>query len=52
MKDKRKPPFPVRTSDEVKSWLQEKAKRNDRSVNYVINRILENAKQREEENLL
>jgi predicted HicB family RNase H-like nuclease len=52
MKDKRKAPFPIRPSDEVMEWLQQKAKRNERSVNYVVNRILEAAKTKEEGGLI
>lgn len=51
-KEKRKPPFPIRPSQELMAWLQEKAVRNERSVNFVVNRLLEAAKQRDEEKMV
>jgi len=50
--EKRRPPFPIRPSPEVMEWLQEKAARNERSVNFVVNRLLEAAKQRDEEKMV
>ena len=33
-------PFGLRMPEEVQDWVKKKAKREDRSQNYVINRIL------------
>ncbi|WP_156899721.1 DNA-binding protein [Marinobacterium litorale] len=52
MSKQRMKPFPIRPSTDVMEWLREKAKRNERPVNYVVNRILENAKRRDEEGLV
>jgi len=52
MKEKREAPFPIRPTPEVMAWLRAKAQRNDRSVNFVVNRLLETAKQREEERIV
>jgi hypothetical protein len=51
-KDTRKAPFPIRPSAEVMAWLQEKALKNERSVNFVVNRLLETAKQKDEGKLI
>lgn len=51
-KDTRKAPFPIRPSVEVMAWLQEKAVKNERSVNFVVNRLLETAKQKDEGKLI
>ncbi len=36
-------PFGLRMPEEVQNWIKMKAKREDRSQNYVINRILAKA---------
>lgn len=36
-------PFGLRMPEEVQTWLKMKAKREDRSQNYVINQILKKA---------
>lgn len=36
-------PFGLRMPEEVQNWIKLKAKREDRSQNYVINRILAKA---------
>jgi len=51
MKDTRKS-YTLRTSDEVMKWLKEKAKKNERSLNFVLGKVLESAKRREEEELI
>lgn len=33
-------PFGLRMPEEIQNWIKMKAKREDRSQNYVINRIL------------
>jgi len=52
MEDKRKTPFSLRTSDDVMEWLKAKADKNERSLNYVITKLLETAKRREEEGMV
>lgn len=49
MKTERKAPFPIRVSDETMDWLQKKAKTSKRSVNYIVNRILESEVEKEKE---
>lgn len=36
-------PFGLRMPEEVQNWIKKKAERDDRSQNYVINRILSKA---------
>lgn len=36
-------PFGLRMPEEVQDWIKRKAKREDRSQNYVINQILAKA---------
>ena len=48
MRNKRKS-FTLRISVEAMEWLKEKAKKNQRPLNFVISKILESAKRKEEE---
>lgn len=43
MKKEQTPPFGLRLPPELKMWVKMKAKREDRSMNYIINRILTEA---------
>lgn len=36
-------PFGLRMDEELQDWIRRKAKREDRSMNYIINRILTEA---------
>lgn len=36
-------PFGLRMDEELQDWIRRKAKREDRSMNYIINRILKEA---------
>lgn len=40
-------PYPVRLEPELKEWVKQKAKENDRSVNAEINRTVRKAKEAE-----
>ena len=40
--------YPLRMSESLKTWLRGRAKRNDRSINAELNRILKSAKEQEE----
>ncbi len=33
-------PYPLRMADDVKAWIKQRAKRNDRTVHAELNRIL------------
>jgi len=48
MSDKRRSPFPLRLDEELERWAKEQAKKDDRSVNGFINRLLRQAKQSQE----
>ena len=37
-------PISVRLSDENREWLERKAAEDDRSLNYMINKIIETAR--------
>lgn len=41
-------PYPLRMADELKTWIQQRAKSNDRSVNAELNRLIKQAKEAEE----
>lgn len=41
-------PFGLRMPEEVQDWIKRKAKREDRSQNYVINQILAKAMEAED----
>ena len=38
------PPIPVRLTDENRAWIQERACAEDRSLNYTINKTVEEAR--------
>lgn len=40
-------PLQVRIPDSVRNWLKSQARAEDRSINYVLNRLLEQAQKRE-----
>lgn len=40
-------PLQVRIPDSVRHWLKAQARSEDRSMNWVINRVLEQAQKRE-----
>ena len=42
-------PYPVRLEPELKEWVKQKAKENDRSVNAEINRTVRKAKEAEDQ---
>ena len=42
-------PYPVRLDPELKEWVKQKAKDNDRSVNAEINRTVRQAKEAEDQ---
>ena len=39
-----KTPYPLRMDDDLKAWVQQRAKQNDRSLNAELNRILRQQK--------
>ena len=41
-------PYPLRMADELRAWINARAKRNDRSVNAELNRLIKQAKEAEE----
>ncbi|UOG91795.1 MAG: Arc family DNA-binding protein [Candidatus Thiothrix sulfatifontis] len=41
-------PYPLRMADDVKTWLQQRAKANDRTVHAEIIRILKEAREEEQ----
>lgn len=45
------PPVGVRMRPEHKNWLKEKAEEQDRSMNYVVLRIIEEAMERDGKNI-
>lgn len=40
-------PMQVRIPDTVRNWLKAQARAEERSVNYILNRLLEQAQKRE-----
>ena len=48
MATRQKVSFPLRLEDEVERWVIEKAKREERSRNWMINRILKEEMLREQ----
>lgn len=41
-------PYSLRLSEDLKRWVQQRAKRNDRSMNAEMNRLLRQVKEAEE----
>ena len=46
--DRKKTPYPLRMTDEVKEWITKRAKDNDRTVHAELSRILREVKEAEE----
>jgi|GEM_PF-2863155 len=42
-------PYPIRFTDGVGEWVREQAKAQDRSINYVVNKMLEQIKEASEQ---
>ena len=42
-------PYPVRLEPELKEWVKQNAKENDRSINAEINRAIRKAKEAEDQ---
>jgi len=40
-------PMQVRVPDSIRNWLKSQARAEERSMNYVLNRVLEQAQKRE-----
>ena len=47
--DRKKTPYPLRMTDEVKEWITKRAKDNDRTVHAELSRILREVKEAEEQ---
>ena len=43
--EKPKSPYPLRMTEDVKTWIKERAKSNDRTLHAELNRILKEAKE-------
>ncbi len=43
--EKPKSPYPLRMTEDVKAWVKERAKSNDRTLHAELNRILREAKE-------
>ncbi len=43
--EKPKSPYPLRMTEDVKAWVKERAKSNDRTLHAELNRILKEAKE-------
>lgn len=48
MTTKQPTPYPLRMAEDLKLWIQQRAKRNDRSMNAEMNRLLRQMKEVEE----
>ncbi len=42
-------PYPLRMADDVKAWIKQRAKANDRTVHAELNRILRGLMEAEEQ---
>ncbi|MBO0611782.1 hypothetical protein [Thiothrix fructosivorans] len=42
-------PYPIRFTEGVGDWVREQAKVQDRSINYVVNKMLEQVKEASEQ---
>lgn len=47
MRQDKQKPYSLRLADELKQWVQKKARNNDRSINAEINRIVRKAKEQD-----
>ncbi len=46
-KTKQLKPYPLRMAHDTRTWIEQRAQQNDRSINSEINRILRNVQEKE-----